>query len=226
MNIHLDSSDVSSGYASVTGLNISGSGNAVNVAGGINIDFSQNEASIGSEAIGINIDGDNTLTLSGKSTVDMTTITGGQATLANVNNGGSLLITDDATIEVNADYLNLNYSTGSKPCCQLTARARQLKIRAILPPTEQSTFSLPIRERKRATVAIFSSTEAVAIREMTVLPSPVQMAKIRSYTTKQGPISPSFLTKRQSSLMVSISTRKDGIPTRFTPCWRPGRQRR
>ncbi len=113
MNIHLDSSDVSSGYASVTGLNISGSGNAVNVAGGINIDFSQNEASIGSEAIGINIDGDNTLTLSGKSTVDMTTITGGQATLANVNNGGSLLITDDATIEVNADYLNLNYSTGS-----------------------------------------------------------------------------------------------------------------
>ena len=109
LNIHIDDgSFVSHQHLDTIGLDISGAGNTVNIAGGINIDYSQSAGSHDSTATGIRIDGASAVTLSGVSTIDMTTIIGSNVILAQVNNGGSLTIADDAVIDVNATYLNTN----------------------------------------------------------------------------------------------------------------------
>ncbi|EMA3752361.1 autotransporter adhesin BigA [Salmonella enterica] len=114
VNIHIDdqhSSENSQQHLDAVGVDVNGAGNTVDITGGINIDYVQANSQYSTEIIGINIDGDSAVTLSGNSTLDLTTISGGNVTLAKVSNGGSLILTDDATVDINFNYLNAPYFT-------------------------------------------------------------------------------------------------------------------
>ncbi|ECE6397081.1 autotransporter domain-containing protein [Salmonella enterica subsp. salamae] len=114
VNIHIDdqhSSENSQQHLDAVGVDVNGTGNTVDITGGINIDYIQANSQYSTEIIGINIDGDSAVTLSGNSTLDLTTISGGNVTLAKVSNGGSLVLTDDATVDINFNYLNAPYFT-------------------------------------------------------------------------------------------------------------------
>ncbi|EBR8187127.1 autotransporter adhesin BigA [Salmonella enterica subsp. enterica serovar Oranienburg] len=108
-----DQSSVSGQYLDVTSLNVMGAGNSVDIRGGIDITQSESEGLDDDSATitGINIDGNSEVTLSGQSTVDTTTIVGGNVILAKVDNGGSLILSDDSAIEINASYINSGYYT-------------------------------------------------------------------------------------------------------------------
>ncbi|APW70308.1 autotransporter adhesin BigA [Salmonella enterica subsp. enterica serovar Antsalova str. S01-0511] len=108
-----DQSSVSGQYLDVTSLKVMGAGNSVDIRGGIDITQSESEGLDDDSATitGINIDGNSEVTLSGQSTVDTTTIVGGNVILAKVDNGGSLILSDDSAIEINASYINSGYYT-------------------------------------------------------------------------------------------------------------------
>ncbi|MGK7341969.1 autotransporter adhesin BigA, partial [Salmonella enterica] len=107
-----DQSSVSGQYLDVTGLNITGESNSVDISGGINITHNENPGEDEIVVTGINIDGNNEVTLSGQSTVDTATVMGGNVILAKVDNGGSLILNDDSAIEITADYIDPLYFTG------------------------------------------------------------------------------------------------------------------
>ncbi|EKC6527979.1 autotransporter adhesin BigA [Salmonella enterica] len=114
VNIHIDdqhSSEDSQQHLDAIGVDVNGTGNTVDITGGINIDYGQANSQYSTEIIGINIDGDSAVTLSGNSTLDLTTISGGNVSLAKVSNGGSLVLADDATVDINFNYLNAPYFT-------------------------------------------------------------------------------------------------------------------
>lgn len=90
---------------STVGLEVGGNGNNVHIAGGINIDSNQSgirNDDTYSYAIGINIDGVSTVTLSGQSYINMATNMGYGVTLAKVLNGGTLILDENAEIDVNS----------------------------------------------------------------------------------------------------------------------------
>ncbi|EBY0371621.1 autotransporter domain-containing protein, partial [Salmonella enterica subsp. enterica serovar Toulon] len=107
-----DQSSVSGQYLDVTGLNITGESNSVDISGGINITHNENPGEDEIVVTGINIDGNNEVTLSGQSTVDTATVMGGNVILAKADNGGSLILNDDSAIEITADYIDPLYFTG------------------------------------------------------------------------------------------------------------------
>ncbi|MGX5027636.1 BigA/YdbA N-terminal beta-barrel domain-containing protein [Enterobacter asburiae] len=104
-----DRSSVSNQYLDAVGLNVQGDGNTVNLEGGIDINYIQNGDASSSFLAAINIDGESTITLSGSSTLDLTTIPGGNVILANVQNGGHLTLNEDSTINVKRTYLSGRY---------------------------------------------------------------------------------------------------------------------
>ncbi|EKT1375939.1 autotransporter adhesin BigA [Salmonella enterica] len=106
-----DLSTVSGQALDVTGLDITGDGNNVNIRGGIDITHSEGGDTSSSTVTGINLNGDSEVTLSGQSTIDATTVTGGEVILARVSNGGSLILDDDSTIDINANYINVDAYT-------------------------------------------------------------------------------------------------------------------
>ncbi|EAU0333317.1 autotransporter domain-containing protein [Salmonella enterica] len=106
-----DLSTVSGQALDVTGLDITGDGNNVNIRGGIDITHSDGGDTSSSTVTGINLNGDSEVTLSGQSTIDTTTVTGGEVILARVSNGGSLILDDDSTIDINANYINVDAYT-------------------------------------------------------------------------------------------------------------------
>ncbi|EKP2115409.1 autotransporter adhesin BigA [Salmonella enterica] len=106
-----DLSTVSGQALDVTGLDITGDGNNVNIRGGIDITHSEGGDTSSSTVTGINLNGDSEVTLSGQSTIDTTTVTGGEVILARVSNGGSLILDDDSTIDINANYINVDAYT-------------------------------------------------------------------------------------------------------------------
>ncbi|ECH4051880.1 autotransporter domain-containing protein [Salmonella enterica] len=106
-----DLSTVSRQALDVTGLDITGDGNNVNIRGGIDITHSEGGDTSSSTVTGINLNGDSEVTLSGQSTIDTTTVTGGEVILARVSNGGSLILDDDSTIDINANYINVDAYT-------------------------------------------------------------------------------------------------------------------
>ncbi|EBC7388556.1 autotransporter domain-containing protein, partial [Salmonella enterica] len=93
-----DLSTVSGQALDVTGLDITGDGNNVNIRGGIDITHSEGGDTSSSTVTGINLNGDSEVTLSGQSTIDTTTVTGGEVILARVSNGG-----DDRTAVTRAN---------------------------------------------------------------------------------------------------------------------------
>lgn len=112
LDINVGDLSIVSGQAlDVTGLDITGDGNNVNIRGGIDITHSEGGDTSSSTVTGINLNGDSEVTLSGQSTIDTTTVTGGEVILARVSNGGSLILDDDSTIDINANYINVDAYT-------------------------------------------------------------------------------------------------------------------
>ncbi|EIC2385574.1 autotransporter adhesin BigA, partial [Salmonella enterica subsp. enterica serovar Okatie] len=112
LNIDVNDQSVVSGqYLDVIGLNVTGDGNNVAIAGGINI--TQSESNDGDKVVvhGIDISGNSEVTLSGHSTVDTTTIFGGHVVLAQINNGGTLILDDNSVIDITAKYISSKYYT-------------------------------------------------------------------------------------------------------------------
>ncbi|EIB0616591.1 autotransporter adhesin BigA [Salmonella enterica] len=107
-----DLSAVSGQYLDVIGLNVTGDDNNVEIGGGINIIHGeQPDDGYSAEVIGINVSGNSNVTLSGHSAIDTNTIMGGHVILAQVSNGGSLILNDDSVIEVTSSYIPTGYYT-------------------------------------------------------------------------------------------------------------------
>ncbi|GAL46341.1 autotransporter adhesin BigA, partial [Citrobacter werkmanii] len=107
-----DLSAVSGQYLDVIGLNVTGDDNNVEIGGGINITHGeQPDDGYSAEVVGINVSGNSNVTLSGHSTIDTNTIMGGHVILAQVSNGGSLILNDDSVIEVTSSYIPTGYYT-------------------------------------------------------------------------------------------------------------------
>lgn len=107
-----DLSAVSGQYLDVIGLNVIGDGNNVEIGGGINITHGEQPSDgYSAEVVGINVSGNSHVTLSGHSAIDTNTIMGGHVILAQVSNGGSLILNDDSVIEVTSSYIPTGYYT-------------------------------------------------------------------------------------------------------------------
>ncbi len=104
-----DQSTVSGQYLNIVGLNVAGDGSTVTINGGINIEHSQYPDMDGGVVVGININGDSEVTLAGQSQIDTTTIQGGMVSLAEVSNGGKLVLDDNSTIDINVSYVGSYY---------------------------------------------------------------------------------------------------------------------
>ncbi|EHV4633953.1 autotransporter adhesin BigA [Salmonella enterica] len=110
LNINVsDMSNVDGQYLNAVGLSVTGDGNSVDLTGGININYTQDADGIESPVVGISINGDSSVTLSGQSTLDITSVTGGAVTLAYVQNGGNLTLDQSSTINVNSTLLPAGY---------------------------------------------------------------------------------------------------------------------
>ncbi|WP_370613341.1 autotransporter adhesin BigA [Citrobacter portucalensis] len=113
--LNIDVNDLATGngqYLNAIGLNVTGDGNSADITGGI--DITHNSGTPGYDFVtitGIEIDGNSEVVLSGQSTVDTTTIAGGSVILAQVANGGSLVLDEDSAIDINVSYKNSNYYT-------------------------------------------------------------------------------------------------------------------
>ncbi|KAF1369111.1 putative surface-exposed virulence protein [Yokenella regensburgei] len=82
------------------GVTVTGSGNTVELKGGVNIFASDTDSKYGHEVTGIRIDGDNTLSVSGDSSLDIVGVFGTNVTFAQVNNGGHLVLDEDSVLNV------------------------------------------------------------------------------------------------------------------------------
>ncbi|GAS31723.1 hypothetical protein NGUA31_01013 [Salmonella enterica] len=108
--LNFDVNAQTSATEQIVGLNVNGDNNSVRIDGGINVSHNSSEDSNVS-ITAINIDGDSQVVLSGQSSIDTTTIVGGMVTLAKVNNGGSLILTDASSIDISAHYVSNYYFT-------------------------------------------------------------------------------------------------------------------
>ncbi len=115
--LNIDVSDQSAGsgqYLNVVGLNVTGDGNSVAIDGGINVTHSQYGDLDTGLIQGIDINGNSEVTLSGHSTVDTATLSGGNVVLAQVKNGGTLVLDDSSVIDINAKYVNsINFTSNA-----------------------------------------------------------------------------------------------------------------
>uniref|UniRef100_UPI003F693242 BigA/YdbA N-terminal beta-barrel domain-containing protein n=1 Tax=Salmonella enterica TaxID=28901 RepID=UPI003F693242 len=110
--LNIDVSDLSTvggQYLSTYGLNVEGDGNTVNLMGGINIHYTENADGIESPVVGININGDSSVILSGESTLNIATVPGGAVTLAEVENGGNLTLDQNSTVNISETIIYANY---------------------------------------------------------------------------------------------------------------------
>ncbi|ECG8606951.1 autotransporter domain-containing protein [Salmonella enterica subsp. salamae] len=104
-----DLSTVSSQYQVITGLDVEGDNNNIDIAGGLNITAVGSTDADNSAIHAIDINGDSTVTLSGNSTVDLSTVIGGDVMLAEVQNGGQLVLDENSSIDINMNYLQTWY---------------------------------------------------------------------------------------------------------------------
>ncbi|WP_079801501.1 autotransporter domain-containing protein [Salmonella enterica] len=114
LNIDFDDQSTNGQYLDVIGLNVTGDGNSVDIEGGIDIiDNGKGRTNGVSYTIitGINVNGNNKVTLSGQTTLDTTSVRGGNVILAQVDNGGSLILNDGSAIDINTNYLNTDLYT-------------------------------------------------------------------------------------------------------------------
>nr|WP_252144977.1 surface-exposed virulence protein [Yokenella regensburgei] len=82
------------------GVTVSGSGNTVELNGGVNISTSIASGWYSNDVVGILIDGDNTLSVNGDSSLNVVGIQRDSTTFAMVKNGGHLVLNTDSTLDV------------------------------------------------------------------------------------------------------------------------------
>ncbi|MGK0599890.1 autotransporter domain-containing protein [Yokenella regensburgei] len=103
LSLVLDSQDKTAGESVFTadGVTVTGSGNTVALNGGVNVSTTIAVPSYnGHFGTGIRIDGDNTLSVSGDSSLDIIGVQGTDTTFAEVSNGGHLVLNEDSVLNV------------------------------------------------------------------------------------------------------------------------------
>ncbi|EDP8670396.1 autotransporter adhesin BigA [Salmonella bongori] len=90
------------------GLDVEGASNTVTITQGLQMKYS--DVGNGSSLVsGIKIDGASTVTLGGDSVLDLTNIPGGSQILADVRNGGLMILNDDSTLTINKQLSGTYY---------------------------------------------------------------------------------------------------------------------
>ncbi|EEN7284263.1 autotransporter adhesin BigA [Salmonella enterica subsp. salamae] len=116
-SLNLDASDlskVSDQFQVITGLDVEGDDNNVTITDGLNITAVGSNDAQNSAIHGIEINGNSSVTLSGHSTVDLTTMIGGDVMLAKVQNGGQLILDENSSLDIDMNYLSSwNYDYNS-----------------------------------------------------------------------------------------------------------------
>ncbi|ELW1647411.1 autotransporter adhesin BigA [Enterobacter oligotrophicus] len=118
MDVHDDTTSID--IINTTGLTVEGENNTVNITQGLNMDVSSRPQSEEALTTGIYINGANTVNLGGSSTLTINSLTGGPQMLANVQNGGHLILNKDSEIVLNKtmnstdffDYYSLLNASG------------------------------------------------------------------------------------------------------------------
>ncbi|EOF5047117.1 autotransporter adhesin BigA [Salmonella enterica] len=148
LNINInDQSTIDNQYMVVTGLNVEGDGNNVTLAGGINIDdtFSSQPEYYASSVIAININGDSNVTLNGHSQVNLTDIQGGNTELVNVENGGSLVLSDSSVVDVNYNVIYNNTYTPDAALLMASGEGSSIDNQGTINADAMMTFMLATR---------------------------------------------------------------------------------
>lgn len=104
-----DLSNVAGQTQDITGLDIQGDNNNVNITGGLNITATSSTDDENSAIHAININGNSKVTLSGHSTADLTTMIGGDVMLAKVQNGGQLVLDENSSVDIDMNFLDSWY---------------------------------------------------------------------------------------------------------------------
>ena len=99
-------------YMDTTGLSIHGDNNTIDINGGLNVNYQNVLHGRNSFVVGIDIDGNSDVSLSGNSQVNITDIQGGNVELAHVQNGGSLTLTEDSNLTISVNIINAPVRTG------------------------------------------------------------------------------------------------------------------
>ncbi|HFJ2894076.1 TPA: autotransporter adhesin BigA [Salmonella enterica] len=109
-----DLSRVSGQYQIITGLDVEGANNNIDITGGLNITAVGSTDAYNSAIHAIDINGNSTVTLSGHSTANLTTMIGGDVMLAEVQNGGQLILDENSSVDIDMNYLSsFNYGTNA-----------------------------------------------------------------------------------------------------------------
>ena len=87
-------------YLEVVGLNVEGDNNNVNLTGGVTLNQYAISTGDSSSITAININGDSNVTLSGHSEINISDKVGGNSTLVNVQNGGSMVLNDNSVVDI------------------------------------------------------------------------------------------------------------------------------
>lgn len=95
------------------GVTVSGSGNTVELNGGVNISTSIASGWYSNDVVGILINGDNTLSVSGDSSLNVVGIQGDSTAFAMVKNGGDLVLNADSTLDVTFTNIDLKFLSHS-----------------------------------------------------------------------------------------------------------------
>lgn len=95
------------------GVTVTGSGNTVELNGGVNISASTAAGGYSNDAVGILIDGDNTLSVSGDSSLNIVDVQGSDTTFAMVKNGGHLVLNADSTLGMTFTNIDPRYMSMS-----------------------------------------------------------------------------------------------------------------
>ena len=110
LNISIADMALSSGSAiNAYGLDIIGDGNTVNLMGGLNIDYQTTADTASTTINAINIYGDSDVVLGGNSTLNLTTWS--NPNLIAVYQGGTLLIDENASVDITKDSLQKSSNT-------------------------------------------------------------------------------------------------------------------
>ncbi|ECC3554136.1 autotransporter domain-containing protein [Salmonella enterica subsp. salamae] len=110
LNLNVNDLSTVNGQSQViTGLDVEGDDNNIDITGGLNITAVGSTDDNSSAIHAIDIDGNSTVTLSGHSTANLTTMIGGDVMLAKVQNGGQLILDENASVDITMNYLSSDY---------------------------------------------------------------------------------------------------------------------
>ncbi|HHG9066659.1 TPA: autotransporter adhesin BigA [Citrobacter freundii] len=101
LRIDMSDKSVTDGqYLEIVGLDVEGDNNNVNLMGGVTLNQYAISTGDSSSITAINLNGDSNVTLSGHSEINISDKIGGSTTLVNVQNGGSMVLSDNSVVDV------------------------------------------------------------------------------------------------------------------------------